>query len=106
MQHAVDVHRPGAPDGSHGPGSLDHGATSPDGPAVLARVARGLAEEIGLLLDEGVVPGSEQVDLALLLGAGWPVHLGGICPYLDRAGWSQAVLGHRLLPPGVADAPR
>lgn len=70
---------------------------------VLARVARGLAEEIGLLLDEGVVPGPEQVDTAMVLGAGWPAHLGGICPYLDRAGWSEQVLGRRLLPPGVAD---
>lgn len=106
VQHAVDAHRPGASGGSPAPGSADHGPTSPDGPAVLERVARGLAEEIGLLLDEGVVPGPEQVDLALLLGAGWPVHLGGICPYLDRAGWSHAVLGRRLLPPGIADAPR
>ncbi|WP_454048411.1 3-hydroxyacyl-CoA dehydrogenase NAD-binding domain-containing protein [Cellulomonas sp. Marseille-Q8402] len=72
--------------------------------AVRERVARGLAEEIGLLLDEGVVPSAEQVDLAMLLGAGWPAHLGGICPYLDREGWSERVLGRRLLPPGVADA--
>lgn len=72
--------------------------------AVLERVARGLAEEIGMLLDEGVVPSAEQVDLAMLLGAGWPAHLGGICPYLDRAGWSDRVLGRRLLAPGVADA--
>lgn len=73
--------------------------------AVLARVARGLAEEIGALLDEGVVPGAEQVDLAMLLGAGWPAHLGGICPWLDRSGWSERVLGRRLLPAGVASVP-
>jgi 3-hydroxyacyl-CoA dehydrogenase/enoyl-CoA hydratase/carnithine racemase len=72
--------------------------------AVLDRVARGLAEEIGSLLDEGVVPSADQVDLAMLLGAGWPAHLGGICPWLDRTGWSERVLGRRLLPPGVADA--
>lgn len=76
-----------------------------DGHAVLERVARGLAEEIGLLLAEGVVPGPEQVDLAMLLGAGWPAHLGGICPWLDREGWSERVLGRRLLAPGVASAP-
>jgi 3-hydroxyacyl-CoA dehydrogenase/enoyl-CoA hydratase/carnithine racemase len=76
---------------------------SRDRAAVLDRVSRGLAEEIGLLLAEGVVPSAEQVDLAMLLGAGWPAHLGGICPYLDRSGWSERVLGRRLLPPGVAD---
>lgn len=74
-----------------------------DAPAVLERVARGLAQEIGLLLDEGVVDGAEQVDLAMLLGAGWPAHLGGICPWLDREGWSDRVLGRRLLEPGVAE---
>jgi 3-hydroxyacyl-CoA dehydrogenase/enoyl-CoA hydratase/carnithine racemase len=73
--------------------------------AVLDRVARGLADEIGALLAEGVVPGPEQVDLAMLLGAGWPAHLGGICPWLDRSGWSERVLGRRLLPPGVASVP-
>lgn len=79
------------------------GARAEQEAAVLARVARGLAEEIGLLLDEGVVPAAEQVDLAMLLGAGWPAHLGGICPYLDREGWSDRVLGRRLLAPGVAE---
>lgn len=80
------------------------GARAEQEAAVLDRVARGLAEEIGSLLDEGVVPSADQVDLAMLLGAGWPAHLGGICPWLDRAGWSERVLGRRLLPPGVADA--
>jgi hypothetical protein len=42
----------------------------------------------------------------MILGAGWPLHLGGLTPYLDRSGYSQRVLGHRLLPPGVADVPR
>ncbi len=90
--------------GAGGRPSAEGTAAVPDADGVLARVCEGLAEEIGSLLDEGVVAGPEQVDLAMILGAGWPVHLGGICPYLDRAGWSQRVLGRRLLPPGVADA--
>jgi 3-hydroxyacyl-CoA dehydrogenase/enoyl-CoA hydratase/carnithine racemase len=87
-----------------GPPAADGDRASQEA-AVLERVARGLAEEIGLLLDEGVVPGAEQVDLAMLLGAGWPAHLGGICPWLDREGWSERVLGRRLLAPGVASPP-
>lgn len=78
------------------------GAPVPDADEVLARVATGLAQEIGGLLDEGVVPGADQVDLAMILGAGWPPHLGGICPWLDREGWSEHALGRRLLPPRVA----
>ncbi|RMI04588.1 3-hydroxyacyl-CoA dehydrogenase NAD-binding domain-containing protein [Cellulomonas triticagri] len=85
-------------------GAPSAGSRTAQETAVRERVARGLAEEIGLLLDEGVVPAAQQVDLAMLLGAGWPAHLGGICPWLDREGWSERVLGRRLLPPGVASA--
>jgi 3-hydroxyacyl-CoA dehydrogenase len=81
------------------PGSLDEAG-------VLDAVVTGLTQEVGLMLDEGVVGAPEQVDLAMLLGAGWPLHLGGLTPYLDRSGYAERVLGHRLLPPGVADVPR
>jgi 3-hydroxyacyl-CoA dehydrogenase/enoyl-CoA hydratase/carnithine racemase len=68
---------------------------------VLQRALDALAEEIGLMLDEGVVEAPMDIDLCLILGAGWPFHLGGITPYLDQTGVSERVLGHRLLPPGV-----
>ncbi len=80
------------------PGALDE-------QGVLDAVLAGLTEEIGLMLEERVVAGPEQIDLCMVLGAGWPLHLGGICPYLDRTGWSERVLGRRLLPLGVADVP-
>ncbi|NUQ89046.1 MAG: 3-hydroxyacyl-CoA dehydrogenase [Glycomyces artemisiae] len=57
------------------------------------RVLRGLTEEIGLMLDEGVVPSAKQVDLAMILGAGFPFWLGGLTPYLDREGISTDVTG-------------
>ena len=63
------------------------------GPEVLARALEGLAQEIRLMLDEGVVAGPEDIDLCMILGAGWPFHLGGITPYLDRAGISRKVNG-------------
>ena len=69
---------------------------------VRARALDALAEEIGLMLAEGVVAAPMDVDLCLVLGAGWPFHLGGITPYLDREGVSERVLGRRFLPPGVA----
>ncbi len=61
-----------------------------------------LAEEIRVLLDEGVVAEAADVDLSLLLGAGWPFHLGGITPYLDRTGISEKITSRRFTPPGVA----
>jgi 3-hydroxyacyl-CoA dehydrogenase/enoyl-CoA hydratase/3-hydroxybutyryl-CoA epimerase len=61
-----------------------------------------LAEEIDILLDEGVIAEAADVDLCMILGAGWPFHLGGITPYLDRTGVSEKVVGHRFAPRGVA----
>ena len=51
-----------------------------------------LAEEIRLMLDEGVVAAAQDIDLCMILGAGWPFHLGGITPYLDRTGVSEPAL--------------
>ena len=64
-----------------------------DARGVLDHVLTGLTEEVGALLAEGVVAGPEDVDVCMVLGAGWPFHLGGITPYLDRTGWSERLLG-------------
>ena len=72
---------------------------------VRARALDALAQEIRLMLDEGVVSEAQDIDLCLLLGAGWPFHLGGITPYLDRTGTSERVTGRRFLPAGVASLP-
>lgn len=66
------------------------------------RVLTALAEEIRIMLAEGVVAEAQDIDLCLLLGAGWPFHLGGITPYLDRTGIAEKVNGARFLPKGVA----
>jgi 3-hydroxyacyl-CoA dehydrogenase/enoyl-CoA hydratase/carnithine racemase len=66
------------------------------------RALSAMAEEIGIMLDEGVVAEAQDIDLCLLLGAGWPFWLGGITPYLDRTGVSERVTGHRFLAKGVA----
>jgi 3-hydroxyacyl-CoA dehydrogenase/enoyl-CoA hydratase/carnithine racemase len=72
---------------------------------VRSRALEALAQEIALMLDEGVVQGVQDIDLCMLLGAGWPFWLGGISAYLDRAGVSEQVTGQRFLPPGVASLP-
>lgn len=69
---------------------------------VRERALRALAEEARIMLDEGVVAEAQDLDLCLLLGAGWPFWLGGITPYLDRAGVAEKVNGKRFLEPGVA----
>ena len=64
-----------------------------------------LAEEIRIMLDEGVVAEAQDIDLCMILGAGYPFHLGGVTPYLDRSGTAERVTGRRFLPPGVASLP-
>jgi 3-hydroxyacyl-CoA dehydrogenase/enoyl-CoA hydratase/carnithine racemase len=63
---------------------------------VRERALEALAEEIRLILDEGVVAAPEDIDLCLILGAGWPFHLGGITPYLDRSGIAEKITGTRF----------
>ena len=63
---------------------------------VRERALEALADEIRLMLDEGVVAGPEDIDLCMILGAGWPFHLGGITPYLDRTGIAEKVTGTRF----------
>ena len=72
---------------------------------VRLRALRALASEARMMLDEGVVSSPAEIDLCMLLGAGWPMHLGGILPYLDREGISEAVTGSRFHAPGVASLP-
>ncbi|MFJ1648212.1 3-hydroxyacyl-CoA dehydrogenase NAD-binding domain-containing protein [Streptomyces sp. NPDC088258] len=69
------------------------------------RVLDAVAQEIGLMLDEGVVAEAQDIDLCLITGAGWPFHLGGVTPYLDREGVSERVNGKPFLAPGVASVP-
>lgn len=69
------------------------------------RAMAALAEEVSIMLDEGVVADPRDIDLCLILGAGWPFHLGGVTPYLDRTGVAERVVGRRFLPRGVASVP-
>ncbi len=95
----------------------DDGTFAPN-PAALALVEKGdkastaeqvrlraltaIAQEARMMLDEGVVSTPAEIDLCMLMGAGWPMHLGGILPYLDREGISDSVCGQRFHAPGVA----
>jgi 3-hydroxyacyl-CoA dehydrogenase/enoyl-CoA hydratase/carnithine racemase len=70
------------------------GGNSPlTGEEILRRVEDGLADEIHRMLEDGVVAAAEDIDLCLILGAGWPFQMGGATPYLDRVGASERVFG-------------
>ena len=71
---------------------------------VRERALEALAGEIRLMLEEGVVAEPQDIDLCMILGAGWPFHLGGVTPYLDRSGVSERVNGGRFHP-GLSGPP-
>ncbi len=68
---------------------------------ILRRVEDGLADEIHRMLLAGVVEAPEDIDLCMLLGAGWPFQMGGATPYLDRVGASQRAFGDTFHHPPV-----
>ena len=81
---------------------LEKGSTPSTANQVRERALKALATEAKMMLDEGVVATPSEIDICMLLGSGWPMHLGGILPYLDREGISEAVCGSRFHPAGVA----
>jgi len=95
-------------DGSVNPDAtaqLIQGSTPSTSEEVRVRALTALAWEAKAMLDEGVVATPSEIDLCMLLGCGWPMHLGGILPYLDREGISDSVNGVRFHQPGVASLP-
>ncbi|MBB2892220.1 3-hydroxyacyl-CoA dehydrogenase NAD-binding domain-containing protein [Flexivirga oryzae] len=85
---------------------------APESPVVLTaeqvrtRALESLADEVRRMLDEGVVQAAEDIDLAMITGAGFPFWNGGVTPLLDRTGISEQVTGTRFLAPGVASVVR
>jgi 3-hydroxyacyl-CoA dehydrogenase len=65
------------------------------------RVEDGLADEIHRMLGDKVVSAPEDIDLCLILGAGWPFQMGGATPYLDRVGASERVFGSTFHHPRI-----
>ena len=87
--------------------ALVHKGDSPStAEQVRSRALNALAEEARMMLDEGVVATAAEIDLCMLMGAGWPMHLGGILPFLDREGISESICGSRFHPAGVASLPQ
>lgn len=65
------------------------------------RLEDGLADEIHRMLEDGVVEAPEDIDLCMILGAGWPFQMGGVTPFLDRQGASERVFGDTFHHPPI-----
>lgn len=66
-----------------------------------ARLEDGLADEIHRMLEDGVVAAAEDIDLCMILGAGWPFQMGGVTPFLDRVGASERAFGGTFHEPRI-----
>ncbi|WP_426566737.1 3-hydroxyacyl-CoA dehydrogenase NAD-binding domain-containing protein [Angustibacter sp. McL0619] len=83
----------------------------PAEPVVLTReqvreqVLTALADEARRMLDEGVVAAPQDLDLAMITGAGFSFWNGGLTPLLDRSGVAERAAGGRFLATGVASVP-
>ena len=65
------------------------------------RVLLRVAQEIDLILKEGIVSSPKDVDTGVIMGAGWPFFMGGITPYLDQMGYSEKACGRKFHPKGL-----
>jgi 3-hydroxyacyl-CoA dehydrogenase/enoyl-CoA hydratase/carnithine racemase len=65
------------------------------------RIEDGLADEIHRMLEDKVVAAAEDIDLCLILGAGYPFQMGGATPYLDRSGASERAFGDTFHHPPI-----
>ena len=89
------------PDGTIDP-EVEALLETPSDPVVLepaeirTRVLSGLADEARRMLDEGVVAAAEDLDLAMITGAGFSFWNGGLTMLLDREGLGEKVSGKRF----------
>ena len=87
-QAIVDAHRP-----------ADAKPLSAD--ELRIRFEDGLADEVHRMLEDTVVAAPEDIDLCMILGAGYPFQMGGLTPYLDRSGASERAFGDTFHHPEI-----
>jgi 3-hydroxyacyl-CoA dehydrogenase len=103
LERVVAARKPGyyGPDGAIDP-EVAALLERPDHPVELGaeqvreRVLSGLAQEARLMLDEGVVAAPEDLDLAMITGAGFSFWNGGLTMLLDISGISERATGQRF----------
>lgn len=70
---------------------LEPRVEDPQPSRIVDRMVLRMVDEAARCLDEGVVGSPEEVDLAMILGTGFPPFRGGVCRYGDRRGLPDVV---------------
>jgi 3-hydroxyacyl-CoA dehydrogenase/enoyl-CoA hydratase/carnithine racemase len=55
------------------------------------------ADECHRMLEDGTVADARDIDTGMIMGAGFPFFMGGLCKHLDQTGISEETLGRRLV---------
>ena len=76
---------------------VDENATPMTDDEIRRAALEAAADECGRMLDDGTVADARDIDTGMILGAGFPFFLGGLCMHLDQTGVSDDVVGHHLL---------
>ncbi len=76
---------------------VDEGATELTKAEIQQAALEAAADEAKRMVDDGAVADARDIDTGMLLGAGFPFFMGGICKHLDQTGVSQKVTGGDLV---------
>jgi 3-hydroxyacyl-CoA dehydrogenase len=76
---------------------VEPGAEKLSDEEIRTKAIEAVAYEAHIMLEEAVVADARDIDTGLLLGAGWPFFMGGLCKYLDQTGTSERLFGRKLI---------
>jgi 3-hydroxyacyl-CoA dehydrogenase/enoyl-CoA hydratase/carnithine racemase len=76
---------------------VEDGATPMTGDEIRRVALEAAADECARMLEDGTVADARDIDTGMIMGAGFPFFMGGLCKHLDQTGTSQAVVGRELV---------
>jgi 3-hydroxyacyl-CoA dehydrogenase/enoyl-CoA hydratase/carnithine racemase len=76
---------------------VDEGATPMTADEIRRAALGAAADECHRMLEDGTVADARDIDTGMILGAGFPFFMGGLCKHLDQTGISQDTFGRELI---------
>jgi 3-hydroxyacyl-CoA dehydrogenase/enoyl-CoA hydratase/carnithine racemase len=77
--------------------TVDESAEKLTADQIRQQALEAVADECKRMLDDGVVADARDIDTSMILGAGFPFFMGGICKYVDQVGISDKLFGQPLV---------